>query len=293
MKRLTSIVVLSLLCSCGGEDGIKATTLEDVADNGGAEAFVAAAHLKAKATVKDSSIEAINSALRPHDRIYKPHGDGPFPVALFFHGCSGPTLSHEEDWAAFYNDIGVALVAVDSYKGRGIDWNDACNLMTMTPWQRAADVLASIAWVHSLDWADKEQIVLSGFSHGAMTVWASLHYAASKTPPLSLPEWPETGMNGVILAPLFYGSCSSAIELPITTYMFLGENDRYIDEQSCIDYLEQHPSHAEHFSYRIFGGATHTFDHSKPNASNVEAGSVYDEKATVESQNIIKAALQR
>ncbi len=49
---------------------------------------------------------------------------------------------------------------------------------------------------------------------------------------------------------------------------------------------------AAYFSYKIFTGATHTFDHARPNASNVEAGSVYDAAATAEAQAMIAAEIK-
>ena len=37
----------------------------------------------------------------------------------------------------FYNGIGVAVIAVDSYAGRGIHWEEACNLEVMIAGSRA------------------------------------------------------------------------------------------------------------------------------------------------------------
>ncbi|MGI9287371.1 MAG: dienelactone hydrolase family protein [Pseudomonadales bacterium] len=266
-------------------------TLEEVADNGGAERFIAAAFERAKANVQPTDIASINAALRPHDNIFKPEGEGPFPAVLFFHGCSGPTATHEQDWAKFYNDIGVAMIAVDSYAGRGIAWEDACDLQVMTPWQRAADVLATIAYARTLDYVDANRLLLTGFSHGAMTVWTTLVFASTETPPLGLATWPAGAMDGVRLSFPFYGACMGNWTVPIPTTMFLSEDDRYIDEQSCVDYATANPDMSAYFSYRIFAGATHTFDHARPNASNVEAGSVYDAGATGEAQATIAAAV--
>jgi hypothetical protein len=46
-------------------------------------------------------------------------------------------------------------------------------------------------------------------------------------------------------------------------------------------------------SYKIFEDATHTFDHSKPNQSNIDAGSRYDAEATFTSQGMISTAINQ
>lgn len=289
VNKLYVSLILTSLVACGSAPR---TSLEDVADNGGAEEFIANAYAKAQANVQSRDLASINAELRPYDRIYKPDGDGQSPVVLFFHGCSGATLSHEEDWASFYNGIGVAMIAVDSYAGRGIQWEDACDLKVMTPWQRAGDVLATIEFAKTQNFVDASQIILMGFSHGAITVWTTQVFASSKNAPLGLDSWPENVMEGVQLSLPFYGSCIGKWTLPLRTIAFMAEDDRYVDEQSCIDFAEQNTDLAEHFSYKVFAGATHTFDHARPNASNVEAGSVYDAAATLEAQAMIAAEIQ-
>ena len=269
----------------------EAPTLESAVDEGGLDALIAQAYQHAQATVAQTDLQTINSELRPHDRIFRPEGDGPFPAVLFFHGCSGATPSHEEDWAAFYNSIGVMMIAVDSYSGRDIDWEQACNMQVMTPWQRAADVLATIAYARELPEVDADKLILSGFSHGAITVWQTLVFGSGAVAPISLQNWPENGLEGVRLAFPFYGTCMGRWTVDIPTTMFLGAEDRYIDEQSCIDYVDANPDLSELFQYRLFEGATHTFDHARPNQSNIDAGSVYDAAATEEAMATIASAI--
>ncbi len=285
----TVLLISLLLAGCGQSS--EPQTLEQVADSGDVGSFIRQARERAEATVQPTTIAEINAVLRPHDRLYKPDGDGPFPMVMFFHGCSGPTLSHEEDWAAFYKGINVAMLAVDSYAGRGINWEDACNMQVMTPWQRAADVLATLSYARTLDFVDSSRLILTGFSHGAITTWTAQVFASTETPPLSLSAWPTDGFDGVQLSFPFYGSCIGRWTVPIKTVAFLAEEDRYIDEQSCIDYANDNEDMSAYFSYRIFEGATHTFDHARPNQSNVEAGSVYDADATAEAQATIAAAI--
>lgn len=297
--HLGALTVLALsgliLLGCSDPSGEKTAggarqTLESAANEGSIENLFAVA--RAQASAESTTIEAINAVLRPHDRIFRPEGAGPFPTMLFFHGCSGATQSHEEDWADFYNGIGVTVIAVDSYAGRGINWEDACNLKAMTAWERAGDILATLEYARSLDFVDAENLGVTGFSHGAWTIWTTLVFASSKTPPINLEAWPAGGLDGLKLALPFYGGCHERWTIPVHTIAFLAGDDRYVDEQSCVDFAARNPDLSLLFSYHIFGGATHTFDHARPNLANVEAGSVYDAAATAESQRIIATAIE-
>ena len=246
-----------------------------------------------RANIPTKSIKEINAELRPHDIQYMPEGDGPFPVVLFFHGCSGRTLSHEHDWAKRMNDSGVAMISVDSYSGRDINWQDACNFKSMIPWQRAADVFATIEHVKKINKLDSSEIYLTGFSHGAMTNWAANVFASNKQAPISMAEYPKNGFQGVKGSFIFYGPCMEPVTTDIKTHAFLGDNDAYIDENMCINYQNIHPKDAGSFDLTIYKDATHTFDHAKPNAANVEAGSVYDEAATMDAWEKMKAIIKK
>lgn len=251
------------------------------------KAFTALRTATREATTPQS-ITDINKDLRPHDIIYMPEGEGPFPVMLFFHGCSGRTLSHEQDWANRLMSENIAMISIDSYSGRGVNWEDACNFKAMIPWQRAADVIATIEYVKTLDKVDGNSIYLTGFSHGAMTLWAAQVFASEKQAPIGMKNWLQSGFDGVKGNFLFYGPCMEPWTADVTTHVFTGDNDAYIDEQLCVDYENIHPKDTGSFNLTIYPGATHTFDHAKPNAANVEAGSVYDEAATMDAWQQIK-----
>ncbi|WP_295803228.1 dienelactone hydrolase family protein [uncultured Microbulbifer sp.] len=255
--------------------------LEGVVEEGSMESFVANAIAHAKATVAQTSLAAISKDLRPHDHRFFPKGKQKVPTVLFFHGCSGPTASHEKDWAKRLNDAGIGMIAVDSYTGRNIDWQQACNLQVMTPWQRSADILATIEDVKKDPQVDADQLYLAGFSHGAVTIWSALAQASDESAPIGLAAWPQVGFaDRVQGAFMFYGTCMQPWTVDVDAVMFLGTEDRYIEEEVCQAYAPSHPAGAGKLSLKIYPGATHTFDHAKPNQANIEAGSVYDAKAT-------------
>jgi len=271
-----------------------ATRLEEAAETETTEAFFNRARDRAQAPTSD--LAEIRDLLVPHFRVYRPRGSGRFPAILFLHGCSGPTLSHEEDWARFYTDRGVAMIAIDSIAPREIDWEPVCNLEVLTGRQRAADVLAGLDYARAQPFVDPKRLALTGFSHGAWTIWELLVLASDEKPPLGLDEWPAGGLDGVGGAFLFYGPCLEAFTVAVPTLAFLAEDDRYIDEEACIEYARRRQQGAPgmgeaEFRIRVFEGATHTFDHARPNPANQAAGSVYDPEATRTAQEEIERVL--
>lgn len=289
-SNVSAIVFFLGMCACTSFPLTTSPRTSEVSDSTD-DYNASIANIRNSASAEPTTLDDINSLLRPYDRIYRPTGTGQFPAMLFFHGCSGPTLSHEEDWARFYNGIGVVVVAVDSYSGRGIDWEKVCNLSSLTPWERAGDVLATLGYVRTLEFVDPNRIGLTGFSHGAGTVWTTLALASTKTPPINLEAWPDKGIDGVKLALPFYISCMERWTVPVHTISFLGEADRYIDESTCADYRKTNAEMTEFFSYHVFPEATHTFDHARPSPVNVESGSIYDPVATAETRRLIAEAI--
>lgn len=293
LTALASVLAsLLALSGCASEDvGDNRESLEEVVDSGGKEAWIIKAKQHAEQTVAAKSVEQLQDELLPHETVYLPEdAAAPYPTVLFMHGCSGPTASHEQDWAERYNQLGVAVIAVDSYSGRDIEWNDACNFKKMTPWERSADIVATIESLSDRSQFDQDNVYLTGFSHGAVSIWTFLRQLSSETLPLSLASWPETDYEQAINGSfMFYGTCMGQWTADIDSLMLLGSNDRYIDAQECVNYT--HPDNAGEFDYVIYEGATHTFDHADPNPANVEAGSVYDEKATLDAWQRIKAMI--
>ena len=279
-KSIFMLVAILLSFSVQASDENR-KELEDVVEEGGMASFVAKAIAHAKATVPETSMDAISKQLRPHDQRFFPEGSGKVPTVLFFHGCSGPTASHEEDWAKKLNGAGIGMIAVDSYEGRDIEWQQACNFQAMTPWQRSADILATIEDVKSDPRVDVGQLYLAGFSHGAVTIWTALTQASTKSAPIGLAEWPQVGFEQRIQgAFMFYGTCMQPWTVDVDSVMFLGTEDRYIEEEVCQAYAPNHPAKAGKLALKVYPGATHTFDHANPNQANIDAGSVYDPKAT-------------
>src|SRR6202171_4760346 len=61
-----------------------------------------------------------------HAQLYKPDGDGPFPVVIALHGCGGlaghsePVQPRYRDWAEQLLKQGKAVLLPDSYASREV-----------------------------------------------------------------------------------------------------------------------------------------------------------------------------
>lgn len=132
----------------------------------------------AKGSTKELQLEAF---------IYKPAGDGKFPVVIFNHGSAGgdPARSlPSELQARYFVDRGFAVV-VPMRRGRGKSQGVSleleernCDINSWAPGLSAAfeDVTAVIDYVQKLPFADSSRIILAGVSRGG---FLSVAYAAS------------------------------------------------------------------------------------------------------------------
>ena len=75
IRRLTTILIMTFTAInfAQGQSVVEIMALRDMT----------------RANTPTKSMAELNAELRPHDINYLPDGDGPFPVVLFFHGCSG------------------------------------------------------------------------------------------------------------------------------------------------------------------------------------------------------------
>jgi dienelactone hydrolase len=243
---------------------------------------------RATATINDV-VETLDGTYR----IYTPRGTAPFPTVMFFPDCSGSTKTHERAWAGFYTGQGYVMIAVDSIGSRGLDWEDVCGQTTLNPAERAADVFASLRFARSLAVVDGERMAVTGFSHGASTIWASLLLASGQTPPIGIRSYPADAIRGLKAAYMFYGPCLAPWTVDVAGFSFLGESDKYVNEQTCVKHARRISGTEVTFDYEIFKGATHAFDHPSPNASNKEGGAIFDKAATDRAREMIKDHLDQ
>jgi len=115
-----------------------------------------------------------------HAQLYKPEGDGPFPVVIGLHGCGGlgghsePVQPRYRDWAEQLLKQGSAVLLPDSYGSREL--GPQCRVKerhVLARRERVADIMASRQWLLQQPWAAHDRISLLGWANGASALlWA-------------------------------------------------------------------------------------------------------------------------
>jgi carboxymethylenebutenolidase len=109
-----------------------------------------------------------------HGFLYRPDGDGPFPAVVFNHG-SEAMPGDRRDEAAFYVPHGFVLFVphrrgqgrsrdAGEYIGRGSDRARVVDELVA----QTDDVLAAVAYVHSLPYVDAARVAVAGCSFGGI-----------------------------------------------------------------------------------------------------------------------------
>jgi dienelactone hydrolase len=215
--------------------------------------------------VRDQEPEAISNLLRPHDDIFKPDGDGPFPTAILVHGCSG-LRDHTRAWGEFLVELGWASVAIDSYTGRGETWQRVCAGRALLGAERAGDLLVTLADIRRLPFVDPQRIALIGWSHGA---WATMELLAMDPPtrrPTNLSRVPDGGLDGVIGSVLFYPYCGFGARSPgdwastAPALFLLSGKDQVVSTPDCIAVSDELRERGLPVRTHVYPDAPHSFD---------------------------------
>jgi dienelactone hydrolase len=134
--------------------------------------------------VKDESRQRVEAKLET--RIFKPAGDGPFPVAILNHGSAGGNPKATITWdneTEYLVGKGYAVLA-PMRRGRGkssghsLESEDKnCDVQSWIPGVTASmrDISAVIEFSRTLPFADSHRILLLGVSRGG---FLSVAYAA-------------------------------------------------------------------------------------------------------------------
>src|SRR6266849_6777533 len=115
-----------------------------------------------------------------HAQLYRPDGDGPFPVVIALHGCGGlaghsePVQPRYRDWAEQLLKDGNAVLLPDSYGSREL--GPQCRVKERTVRgrrERVEDVMAARRWLIQQSWVARDRISLMGWAGGGSALlWA-------------------------------------------------------------------------------------------------------------------------
>lgn len=211
-------------------------------------------------------------ALLVGSELYKPEGEGPFPVVLQFHGCGGKK-NLQARWAATATAAGWAVLVVDSYGHRRIDRFEAyatvCTGLQLWGRERAGDLYATLEWVRAQPWADSTRIAVAGWSHGAWTVLDALALqpgaeAEKVTRLAGLRDEPLDGVVGAFILYPWQGfgalAPSRGLRFDIPIQCIVGSADTVVGGKGVARTLTAMKTPRAPINVELFEGATHAFD---------------------------------
>ena len=201
--------------------------------------------------------------------VFKPTGDGPFPVVIINHGKAFGDSRFQARYrplgpARFFLSRGYAVVVPMRQgfsKSSGAYISGGCNVESNGRVQ-AEDVTAVVDWLGKQTWAHPEQRLVMGQSHGG---WTTLAFGASG----------QSGVKGLVnfAGGLRQDSCANwegslgraagqfGKETTLPSLWFYGDNDSFFSPTTFRPMFEQYKaggSKAELVAFGSFGSDAHS-----------------------------------
>ncbi|CAH1659890.1 Dienelactone hydrolase [Hyphomicrobiales bacterium] len=183
----------------------------------------------------------------------------PGPAMIVMHGSGGILPGRENDWAARFNELGVATFVVDSFKPRGFasTGDDQSRLPLAAS---VTDALTALKLLATHPGIAKDRIGIVGYSKGGqIALYTTLE-------PFRRAVIDDELRFALHIA--FYSSCSipytSEEVSPAPVFLLLGGDDDYTPAAHCgryVDFLRSKGALVEMF---VFAGAHHGFDLPTP-----------------------------
>jgi dienelactone hydrolase len=196
-----------------------------------------------------------------HAQLYKPEGDGPFPVVIALHGCGGlgsqsePVRRRYRDWAEPLLKGGTAVLLPDSNGSRELGPQCRVNEhRILARRERVADIMASRQWLLQQPWAARHRISLMGWANGASALlWA--------VRPQSPTRKIEPDFRSAIA---FYPDCRISSGLGwsarVPTLLLIGAKDDISSPPACRQMVDGARGRSALARIVVYPGALHDFD---------------------------------
>ena len=196
-----------------------------------------------------------------HAQLYKPDGDGPFPVVIALHGCGGlgghsePVQARYRDWAEQLLKAGNAVLLPDSYASREL--GPQCRVKErriLARRERVADIMASREWLVQQAWAARDRISLIGWANGASALlWAVR------------PQLPSRNIEPDFRSAIaFYPNCRISSGLGwsarVPTLLLIGAKDDVSSPPACRQMVDGARGRSALARIVVYPSAYHDFD---------------------------------
>jgi dienelactone hydrolase len=196
-----------------------------------------------------------------HAQLYKPAGDGPFPVVIALHGCGGlgghsePIQPRYRDWAEQLLKGGNAVLLPDSYGSREL--GPQCRVgerRVRARRERVVDIMASRQWLVAQPWVAHDRISLLGWANGASALlWAVRPQLSS--------QGAEPDFRSAIA---FYPDCRVSSGLGwsarVPTLLLIGAKDDISSPAACRQMVDGARGRSALTRIEVYPDAYHDFD---------------------------------
>jgi dienelactone hydrolase len=206
-------------------------------------------------------IDILSGHEKLHAQLYKPEGDGPFPVVIALHGCGGlaghsePVQPRYRDWAEQLVKGGKAVLLPDSYGSRELGPQcRARDHRVSARRERVADIMASRQWLLQQPWAAHDRISLLGWANGASALlWAVR------------PQLPSGHVEPDFRSAIaFYPDCRVSSGLGwsarVPTLVLIGAKDDVSSPPACRQMVDGARGRSALARIVVYPGAYHDFD---------------------------------
>jgi dienelactone hydrolase len=196
-----------------------------------------------------------------HAQLYKPDGDGPFPVVIALHGCGGlaghsePVQPRYRDWAEQLLKQGEAVLLPDSYASREV--GPQCHnreRRILARRERVVDILAARQWLLQQPWAAHDRISLLGWANGASALlWAV-------RPQLSSRNFEPDFRSAIAFYPDCRISSGLGWSARVPTLVLIGAKDDVSSPPACRQMVEGAHGRSALARIVVYPSAYHDFD---------------------------------
>jgi dienelactone hydrolase len=194
-------------------------------------------------------------------QLYKPEGEGPFPVVIGLHGCGGlssrsePVQPRYRDWAEQLLKHGSAVLLPDSYGSRELGPQcRAKERRVLARRERVADITASQQWLVRQPWAAHDRISLLGWANGASALlWAV-------RPQLSFRNTGPDFRSAIAFYPDCRISSGLGWSARVPTLVLIGAKDDVSSPPACRQMIDGARGRSALVRIVVYPGAYHDFD---------------------------------
>jgi len=206
-------------------------------------------------------VEIPSGKLHLHAQLFKPEGNGPFPVVIALHGCGGlagsgePVALRYRDWSEQLLKAGYAVLWPDSFGSR--EAGPQCrekDRKILARRDRVADITASHKWLVAQGWVARDRISLIGWAHGASAVlWAV-------RPQLAVRSKEPDYRTAIVFYPECRVSSRTGWSARVPTLLLIGAKDDISSPQLCKQMVDGARGRSALTRILVYPDAPHDFD---------------------------------